>query len=73
VSGMASKTATRYARFQREIVIAVWSAKAAESRCVNYGATAVAIVALLCASLVLAEDFKTVNGKEYNVVWAHVK
>jgi hypothetical protein len=43
----------------------VWSAKAAESRCVNYGATALAILAALCASLVLAEDFKTVNGKEY--------
>ncbi len=31
----------------------------------NYGATALAILAALCASLVLAEDFKTVNGKEY--------
>ena len=31
----------------------------------NYGATALAILAALCASLVLAEDFKTVDGKEY--------
>jgi len=32
---------------------------------VKYGTTPLAILAALSASLVLAEDFKTVNGKEY--------
>ncbi len=31
----------------------------------KYGTTPLAILAALSASLVLAEDFKTVNGKEY--------
>src|SRR5262249_14070543 len=34
-------------------------------RRVNYWRTALAILAALSASLVLAEDFKTINGKEY--------
>ena len=52
-------------RVLARIIVAVRSSKAAESRCVNYGATALVILAALCASLALAEDFKTVNGKEY--------
>jgi len=41
----------------------VWGRKTAESRCVKYCGTL--ILAVLFASLVLAEDFKTVRGKVY--------
>jgi len=34
-------------------------------RCVKYGTTTLIIFAALSVSLALAEDFKTVNGKEY--------
>jgi hypothetical protein len=34
-------------------------------RRVKYWPTALAILAALCASLALADDFKTINGKEY--------
>jgi hypothetical protein len=46
-------------------VIAVWSAREAESAAVKYLEAALAIVATLYASIALAEDFKTINGKEY--------
>jgi hypothetical protein len=35
---------------------------------VKYWRISLAILAALCASLVLAEDFKTINGKEYKNV-----
>jgi hypothetical protein len=35
---------------------------------VKYGITALAILVVLSSSLLLAEDFKTVNGKEYKNV-----
>ena len=35
---------------------------------VNYWKTALSILAALSASLALAEDFKTINGKEYKNV-----
>ena len=35
---------------------------------VNYGATTLAILAALSVSLALAEDFKTIAGKEYKNV-----
>jgi hypothetical protein len=42
-------------------------------RRVNYGQTAVAVLAL-SASLAFAEDFKTINGKEYkNATVSHVE
>ena len=34
-------------------------------RCVRYWQTALAMFAALCASIALAEDFKTIKGKEY--------
>ena len=43
-------------------VIVVWRATEAESHRVKYWETTLAI---LCASVALAEDFKTINGKEY--------
>jgi hypothetical protein len=46
----------------------VWRAKGAESRCVKDWQTTLAISAVLSASLSLAEDFKTINGKEYKNV-----
>jgi hypothetical protein len=39
--------------------------KTGRIRCVKYWQTALAILAALSASFALAEDFKTVNGKEY--------
>jgi len=44
-------------------VIAVWRAKKAESRRVRHWKATLAILALLSATLALAEDFKTVRGK----------
>ena len=35
----------------------------------NYGTTTLAILVALSASFALAEDFKTVQGKEYKNVW----
>ena len=46
-------------------VIAVWRAKEAESARVKYWKTTLAILAALSASLALADDFKTIDGKEY--------
>ena len=46
-------------------VIAVWSAKEAESAGVNRWQTTLAILATVLPSIVVAEDFKTINGKEY--------
>ena len=43
-------------------------AKQAESRRVKHWATTIAILPLLSASIALAEDFKTVGGKEYKNV-----
>jgi len=41
---------------------------------VKYGASTLAILAALSASLALAEDFKTINGKEYkNATVTHVE
>ena len=46
-------------------VIAVWGANAAKSQRVKCSAATLAILAVLCASLALAEDFKTLRGKVY--------
>jgi hypothetical protein len=46
-------------------VIAVWTAKAAKSARMKHWQIALSIFAALSASLALAEDFKTINGKEY--------
>jgi hypothetical protein len=46
-------------------VIAVWRAKKAESARMKYWQTTLAILAALSASIALAEDFKTIDGKEY--------
>jgi hypothetical protein len=46
-------------------VIAVWRAEAAECAHVKECAITLAILALLSATLALAEDFKTVRGKLY--------
>ena len=43
-------------------------------RCVRYWQTALAMFAALCASIALAEDFKTIKGKEYkNATVTHVE
>jgi len=49
-------------------VIAVWRAKEAESAAVMNWRTALAMFATLSASIALADDFKTINGKEYKNV-----
>jgi hypothetical protein len=46
-------------------LIAIERAKAAESVRVKCSATTFPIVAVLSATLALAEDFKTINGKMY--------
>jgi hypothetical protein len=46
-------------------VVAVWSAKEAESTRMTPQKTTVAILAALSVSLALAEDFKTVSGRVY--------
>jgi hypothetical protein len=46
-------------------VVAVWRAKEPKSVRVKCWATTLAILALLSATLALAEDFKTINGKVY--------
>src|SRR5436189_5042001 len=46
-------------------MLALRSAKAAESGAMKYWKTAVAILAALSTSLAVADDFKTNNGKEY--------
>jgi hypothetical protein len=52
----------------------VWRAKEAESTHMNPRNTIVAILAALSLSLALADDFKTINGKEYkNATVRHVE
>src|SRR6266478_4270287 len=46
-------------------LIAVWRAKKAESHRVNSQKATLVMVAMLSVSIALADDFKTVNGKEY--------
>jgi len=46
-------------------VIAAWRAKEAESMHMNLQKTLIAVLAALSASFALADDFKTINGKEY--------
>jgi len=46
-------------------VIAVWSAKEAESCRVKYWKATLAISTALSVSIALADDFKTIDGKEY--------
>ena len=46
-------------------VIAVWTPKEAKSARMKHWQIALSIFAALSASLALAEDFKTINGKEY--------
>ena len=46
-------------------VIAVWRPKDAKSARMKHWQIALSIFAALSASLVLAEDFKTINGKEF--------
>ena len=60
----------RYAKrrafeYDYNFVVAVWRAKEAESGRVKCWATTLAILAVLSASLALAEDFKTIKGKVY--------
>jgi hypothetical protein len=43
----------------------MWTAKRQNSR-MNPGNTIIAIVAALSASLALAQNFQTINGKQYN-------
>src|SRR5215470_7091235 len=49
-------------------IVAVWRAKEAESTHMNPRNAIVAILAALSLSLALADDFKTINGKEYKNV-----
>jgi len=49
-------------------LVAVQIATAAESASVKYWKITLAILAALSASVALAEDFKTINGKEYKDV-----
>ena len=46
-------------------VIAAWTAKTAKSARMKHWQIALSIFATLSVSLALAEDFKTINGKEY--------
>jgi hypothetical protein len=46
-------------------VVALWRGKQAESTNIKPRKTTIAILAALAASLALAEDFKTINGKQY--------
>src|SRR5438034_4948354 len=46
-------------------MLALWSAKEAESGPMKYWKTGLAILAALSTSLSVADDFKTTNGKEY--------
>lgn len=43
----------------------MWSAKKTESHRVKYWESTMAILAVLYASIALADDFKTMSGKEY--------
>jgi hypothetical protein len=45
--------------------VALWRAKEAESTRMDSQKTAIAILATLSVSLALAEDFKTIDGREY--------
>src|SRR5262245_54622178 len=45
--------------------VALWRAKEAECGRMNSRKTAIAIMAMLSVSLALAEDFKTIDGREY--------
>jgi hypothetical protein len=59
---------------ESHFVIAVWSVKRGIMHRMKYWKTAVSILAALSASLALAEDFKTTNGKEYkNATVTHVE
>jgi hypothetical protein len=46
----------------------VWSVKEAESAAMMNWRTALVMFATLSASIALADDFKTINGKEYKDV-----
>ena len=48
--------------------VALWRAKEAECTRMNSQKTVIAILATLSVSFALAEDFKTINGKEYKNV-----
>jgi hypothetical protein len=50
---------------QREKIIAMWSAKAGTICCVKTWQTALAIFVALSAAFTLADDFKTLDGKDY--------
>jgi hypothetical protein len=49
-------------------VVAVWRAKEAESAVVKHWQATLVILTGLSASIALADDFKTINGKEYKNV-----
>jgi len=49
-------------------VVAVWRAKEAESAAVKHWQATLVILTGLSASIALADDFKTINGKEYKNV-----
>src|SRR5881227_2284665 len=46
-------------------VVAMRGAKETQSACVKHRNTALAILAALSTSIALADDFKTIDGKEY--------
>jgi len=60
---VATKNSRVNAHRANHFVVAVWRRKTAESRRVKYCGTL--ILAVLFASVALAEDFKTVSGKVY--------
>ena len=65
-SGHGNLIQKRHLRqFMHHFVIAVWRAKRQNAPSVKEYATTLAILALLSATLALAEDFKTVRGKLY--------
>jgi hypothetical protein len=63
---MPLPTSLRLVTYQ--FVIALWREKAAESAAVKHWHVHLAMFATLAASIALAEDFKTINGKEHKNV-----
>jgi hypothetical protein len=64
-AGASLNETTQYRKIIADyFVIAVWRTKEAESRRVRHW-KALAILAAFSASIVLADDFKTISGKEY--------
>jgi hypothetical protein len=53
------------ATLEYHFLIAVWGAKEAESAAVGNWPAVLAVLTVLSASIALADDFKTIKGKEY--------